>query len=145
MIFNRDNVQISVTAEDEDITVEQVAKDCHPGFAESVRKMQKQSKRWGWCSVKVSVRPKVGNTSIVGDNYLGACSYSSKQDFIDNSGYYEDMVDEAIEELNKNYILEVQNLVDTLRTFASGETQELAQQLNQCAKALRAKYQPLVE
>ena len=51
---------------------------------------------WAWASV--SVTAKFGRFEAV--NYLGGCSYKDEADFINNSGYYEDMKDEAIEDLN---------------------------------------------
>lgn len=38
--------------------------------------------------------------TLTADTYLGCCSYDSMRDFIDNSGYYNDMVDECIADIN---------------------------------------------
>ena len=46
-----DDVNIRIVAEREDISVEQAAKECGPGFEEAVRGMQAKSRRWGWCTV----------------------------------------------------------------------------------------------
>jgi hypothetical protein len=47
---------------------------------------------WGWCTVKVTAKWN----DIEESEYLGACSYESEEDFIKNSGYFEDMKREAI-------------------------------------------------
>ena len=44
---------------------------------------------WAWCSVKVTVNWGV---MFEASDYLGSCSYASEDDFIKNSGYYDDMV-----------------------------------------------------
>lgn len=51
---------------------------------------------WGWCCVKVTV--KCGPLSA--DDYLGACSYTSEEEF-KTGGYYEDMVDRCVDQLNE--------------------------------------------
>ena len=45
---------------------------------------------WAWCTVAVTVRFR---DYLEHTEYLGGCSYASRQDFVDNSGYYEDMVE----------------------------------------------------
>jgi hypothetical protein len=55
---------------------------------------------WAWCVAHVTVRPKDGRiATFSGDDYLGGCSYASEQDFKEG-GYYEDMVNTALSELN---------------------------------------------
>ena len=58
--------------------------------------------QWGWCSVHVTAK----YSGLVGEDWLGGCSYKSEQDFIDNSGYYQDMMDTALQDL-VNQIWEV--------------------------------------
>ncbi len=43
--------------------------------------------RWGWCCVSLT-KAGTGHT-----DYLGCCSYKGAEDFIKNSGYFEDMLD----------------------------------------------------
>lgn len=50
---------------------------------------------WAWCCVKVTAEYK----GMEGTDYLGACSYESEKDFVENSGYYEGMKDRAFQEL----------------------------------------------
>lgn len=51
---------------------------------------------WLWCCVKVTASFK----SLTGTAYLGQCAYKNEADFI-KGGYYEQMQDEAFEELKK--------------------------------------------
>ena len=53
---------------------------------------------WAWCTVKVTGEWE----GLTFDDYLGACSYRSESDFIENSGYYEDMQAEITAELNRH-------------------------------------------
>jgi hypothetical protein len=50
---------------------------------------------WAWCVASVSL----SWNGLRETEYLGACSYSSRQDFIENSGYYLDMVHDAAERI----------------------------------------------
>ncbi len=52
---------------------------------------------WAWASVRVVAQYK----GFEGHAYLGGCCYDDEQDFINNSGYYEDMCIEAKEDLLK--------------------------------------------
>ena len=57
---------------------------------------------WAWACVEV--RASYGGLTC--SDYLGACSYKDEEDFVKNSGYYEDMVKEACAQL----AFEVRNL-----------------------------------
>lgn len=50
---------------------------------------------WAWALVKVTASYK-GLEAI---DYLGCCSYKDEKDFIENSGYYEDMKQTTYNEL----------------------------------------------
>lgn len=54
----------------------------------SIKKELEDGNTWAWCTVKVTL---VFNDFELSE-YLGGCSYDDKEDFIKNSGYYEDMV-----------------------------------------------------
>lgn len=58
---------------------------------------------WLWCTIKVVARFK----ELEGTAYLGQCAYESENDF-KKGGYYEQMQDEAFEEL-KNKVSEIIN------------------------------------
>lgn len=67
---------------------------------------------WAWCTVKVTAKhPNLPD--IEGVDYLGACSYKSQKDFEENSGYFGDMKDRALEELNR----EIQSNLEALNTL----------------------------
>lgn len=51
---------------------------------------------WAWCCVKVTAVWQ----SFQGSDYLGGCSYESEKDFI-KGGYYDDMQNVALENLNR--------------------------------------------
>lgn len=50
---------------------------------------------WSWCTVEVTA----SYNGLQGTDTLGCCSYKSEKDFIKNSGYYEDMKQQAYDEL----------------------------------------------
>ncbi len=49
---------------------------------------------WFYAHVTVSRTP---SGEVEGDDFIGGCCYESVQDFVKNSGYYDDMVSESIE------------------------------------------------
>lgn len=136
MQITRDQVKISVRAEDEIESVEHHAKDCAPGFLEAVRAVRKKSRRWGWCTVAVTVKLRKGPQDIEGVAYLGCCSYYSKQDFIENSGYYSQMIDDAIVDLQREYAVHCTRLIDDLQSLADGQDDHLGTLLTQAAAAI---------
>lgn len=54
---------------------------------------------WAWANVLVTAEWH----GLTGTDSLGGCSYKDEADFIQNSGYYDDMVSNAIDELYKQY------------------------------------------
>jgi len=90
---------IEITAKPEDRTPEQSEKDSVEGFADGVRDMQNKAEgNWGWCQVEVKVATQ-GGFIAVGTSHLGECSYENELDFILNSGYFKDMISEAVLDL----------------------------------------------
>ena len=51
---------------------------------------------WAWASVEVRAEFR----GLSASTYLGECSYDSEEDFRASGGYFDDMVAEAIKELN---------------------------------------------
>ena len=97
MAAGKNKVTITVEAEAEDETPEQSERrtGSMKGYAKAVRENMKQAEgRWGWCCVKVTATVN----GKEGTDYLGNCSYLNAQDFIKNSGYFPQMVDDAIAE-----------------------------------------------
>jgi hypothetical protein len=62
----------------------------------NIRKQLEIGNAWAWCIVCVTVEYR----DIEENEYLGGCSYNSRYDFIHNSGYYEDMVNECLTRIN---------------------------------------------
>ena len=52
---------------------------------------------WAWAAVTVTASWGPFSAS----DHLGCCSYADEDDFRQPCGYFDDMVDEALEELNK--------------------------------------------
>lgn len=90
--IRQDEVTISIIPEDEDFTPNDGM--YADGFAESVAEMVDEHGLWGWCSVNVQVE----FAGLTGNAYLGGCSYKGEDDF-KQCGYYEDMVNEAMQDL----------------------------------------------
>ncbi len=63
-----------------------------------IRKELAQGNEWAWCIVVV----KAHYAGFEGQDTLGACSYKSKQDFIDCNDYYPDLKTRALENLKQN-------------------------------------------
>lgn len=53
---------------------------------------------WAWCCVKVTATWN----GFTGKDYLGCCSYASEDDFKVEGGYYDDMKQQALEDLHRN-------------------------------------------
>ena len=88
-------MKIELFAEPEDVSPEHV-EEASEGFAAAVREVMGDAvDPWGWCTVIVRVTTPDG----VGEDTLGECSYTSALDFIQNSGYFLDMVKDALEEI----------------------------------------------
>ena len=103
---NRDNVQITIEIEPSVDPPEASFYDAetnswqepHPNFAKQVHELEKVSDGdWAWCDVTVTAR----FSDLTGTAYLGQCSYKDEADF-KSDGYYSQMVDEAIQELQQH-------------------------------------------
>ena len=56
-----------------------------------------QGEVWAWAMVTVTVSWGPFSAS----DHLGCCSYADEDDFCQPNGYFDDMIEEALEELNK--------------------------------------------
>lgn len=101
---------IPLTLEDCDITVEALPEDIPVrgnALASGDDEIDKREEdriiedlewnEWAWCTAKVTVKYE----EFEAYEYLGCCSYESEGDFIENSGYYEDMTRSALALLNE--------------------------------------------
>ncbi len=52
---------------------------------------------WAWCIIKVTAKWH----NLESTTHLGGCSYKSEEDFTQEEGYYDDMVQEVIDNLNQ--------------------------------------------
>lgn len=50
---------------------------------------------WAWCCVEVQAEWR----GLVGNDFLGGCSYDSQKDFEEPGGYYDDMKVQAYDDL----------------------------------------------
>lgn len=95
------DVEITVTCEPEELEIRGNA--IASGDAELDRTVEDEiiaklnGNPWVWCCVKVTAR----FNGFEGTAYLGGCSYESEADFVNKSGYYEDLADEALQDLNR--------------------------------------------
>ena len=119
MFITKDDVKITVTAEDNKESVRSALRGCEPKLVNSILETQKKSLWWGWCKVKVQVQLKDGPVLVFGVAYLSNCSYLSKKDFIENSGYYDQMVYEAIYNLSENLKNMANQISDLLTLWGS--------------------------
>lgn len=96
-------VTYTVTAEPEDIPYEGNCSAHDPetdARAEQwIRDQLDAGNEWAWCCARVDASIQIGNDTITGTDYLGGCSYLSKEDFCQPGGYYDDMKDDARRDL----------------------------------------------
>ena len=100
--ITREEATIRVLAEPDPIPVEGNA--CASGdkaFDQEVERdifaRLEQGDAWAWAAVTVIV----AWGSFEGRAYLGCCSYTDENDFKQTGGYFDDMVAEALDELNR--------------------------------------------
>lgn len=104
-----------LTLEEVEVSFEAEPEEDSPGTQasmdeECVKYIKDQIRRgnpFAWFTAKVTV--KWG--TYCHHEYLGGCSYKSEEDFVKNSGYYEDMVTTALEELNATLAKEFEKLL----------------------------------
>lgn len=86
---------ITLVCEDEDIPYEGNASaidaETDKQNEQWIRDQLASGNEWAWCTAHVVATFK----GIVGEDYLGCCSYLSEQDFCTPGGYFDDMVREA--------------------------------------------------
>lgn len=107
--LTRDDVTIDMWAEPDDPR-EIDGSFSYPEDAELVKERLADGNEWAWVTVFVRATwsPFINwydggqlDGKYQGYDVLGAVSAEDREDFIKNGGYYEDMVDIAIDELNK--------------------------------------------
>ena len=102
----RDNCQIGCVALPEDMQIEgncsAIDETTDKTTEDWIKSQLASGNEWAWCVVQV----RVEFDFLASDQYLGGCSYESKAKFIEPGGYYDDMVNEAIEDI-ANQILAI--------------------------------------
>lgn len=91
----------TISIEDEYINHHEALSEeqCGCDHSESIKEIDSRLNKgdlWAWCSVRVTAT--CGD--LVGTAHLGGCSYKDEDDF-KKCGYYEDMVEEATDDLKK--------------------------------------------
>ena len=109
-------IEYELTCEPEDMPIEGNA--MASGDDEEDRKAEQWIKdqldsgnEWAWCIAKVTAR--YPGLPFEGVDYLGACSYRSKEEFMAPGDYYDDMKREAKADLLRQ--------IEEVRTVLCGE------------------------
>lgn len=92
--LTRDEVQIKVRNEPEDYSFEEAFDDAEN--VSWIRDQLQAGNDWAWCTAFVQVC--WGDFAVEAN--LGGCSYESEEDFRKSGDYLDDMVDDALKELN---------------------------------------------
>lgn len=95
--MNPEKIQIKLIAHPEDEAVEDAFQECRESTLVREIIEAKESNLWKWCIIEL--RATYGPFS--GSSYLGGCSYESGEDFKAANDYYDDMVQDAVMELQK--------------------------------------------
>lgn len=66
---------------------------------------------WAWCCVEVRISFNHWSESA----YLGGCSYKDEDEFITHSGYYEQMKEDALEELAATITRDLNESIEIMR------------------------------
>jgi hypothetical protein len=103
--LTREEVAIRLKAEPEFIQVEgNASASGDDAFDQEVEHnilfRVEQGDVWAWAMVTVTVSWEPFSAS----DHLGCCSYADEEDFRQPGGYFDDMIDEALEELNKTVL-----------------------------------------
>ena len=97
--FNPEEVKFSVTADYEDLSLEGAfdlgSDELNREVVETITARLERGEVWAWASVRVSA----SWAGFTGAANLGGCNYTDEADFRKSSGYFKDMVLEAVNEL----------------------------------------------
>lgn len=105
------DIKIAVTAFPEEIPVKGNAmssgdEDFDHQVETAIYERLKMDDIWAWTTVCVTGAWE----ELTMHEYIGCCCYDSEEDFRNNSGYFEEMVDEILANLNKR----IQNLYEKM-------------------------------
>lgn len=98
--LTKDMVKFTITPEEEHASIDKALGFEFTGADHSdyIKKVKRDNGRniWLWCTIKVTASFQ----GLEGTAYLGCCAYRNEKDFI-AGGYYEQMQDEAFDELKE--------------------------------------------
>lgn len=93
-----EDVKFELSIEEETMSVKEGLPDQeHDELVVELQDRLRRGDLWAWCTVVV----KATWEGHVGEDTLGCCSYDHERDFVRNSGYYEDMKQRAVDDLNE--------------------------------------------
>jgi hypothetical protein len=99
--LNRDEIQIRITVLPEEIPVKGNAicsgdEDFDQQVEAEILERLAQDDLWAWATVSVTAEWE----GMEEANYLGCCCYANEEEFRQEGGYFDDMVQEAVSNLN---------------------------------------------
>lgn len=106
--LTKEDVTISIVPEEEDLHWTDGALGYDLSCITDFQEMVDKHGIWGWCCVKLEVQWR----GLTARTYLGAASYAGETDFVENSGFYEDMVNEALDALNREVEAHIEEALD---------------------------------
>lgn len=115
--LEKNEVRFIVTTDEDDHAPDQ---DFDPECLKVIKKRMKEGSIWAWCTIVVRAHWNAQRNLCTGTATLGGCSYESEEDFRANSGYFEQMCDEALADLQEN-MEDHARLLEPLITQASYE------------------------
>ena len=100
--LNRDEIQIRIAVLPEEIPVKGNAicsgdEDFDHQVETEILKRLEQDDVWAWATVRVTAEWE----GLKEAEYLGCCCYADEEEFRQEGGYFDEMVDEALANLNK--------------------------------------------
>lgn len=90
-------IEIELIANPEDIQPEDLFDNGFEDEIADIYRRLENGDEWAWfCATVIA---SIGGIEVKGFDHLGGCSARDERDFIENGGYYRDMVDQAVEHL----------------------------------------------
>lgn len=123
--FKPEEVEFSLTADHEDIPLEGAFHfDDEELERETINAISERLERgdvWAWAAVTVTARW----AGFKGTAHIGGCNYTDEDDFKKNSGYFKDMLLEALNDLMKEITSAGWTLDNTLEDLKKAVAKEI--------------------
>ena len=68
-------------------------------LCEDIHRKVARGDAWAWCMVTVTAEVTIDGETFTGCDHLGGCSYDSEADFREPGGYFDDMCQQAFDDL----------------------------------------------